>query len=175
MKSRLILMLLVCLPSVVLDQLTKSLATTYLMGRPGLSFFGNIVRLQYALNPGAWGGIGEKLPEATRKIVFTVGVGIFLAALAWYILKHAHPMLVSLGLSLILSGGLGNLVDRALYGHVVDFMYIGVDAISWMHTNIFNVADMAIMAGGAMLLIHALWPQATGSKTNPAAGQNPTA
>src|SRR5262249_46031294 len=102
------------------------------------------------------------LPEATRKLVFTLGVGFFLVLLGWYILRQAHPLIVTLGLSLILSGGIGNLVDRALYGHVVDFMYIGLDGVTgigWFHTNIFNVADMAIMAGGALLLIHALSPQ----------------
>lgn len=155
-------MLLVCIPSVVLDQVSKSLATTHLKDHPPLSFFGGILRLPYALNPGAWGGIGDQLPEATRKLVFTIGVGFFLALLGWYILRQVHPLIVTLGLSLILSGGIGNLIDRALYGHVVDFMYIGLDGVTgipWFHTNIFNVADMAIMAGGAMLLIHALSPQ----------------
>lgn len=159
MKSRLMLLLLVCTPSVILDQLTKQLATAHLMGKPGLTYFGTLFRLQYALNPGAWGGLGDNLPEATRKLVFTLGVGFFLALLTWYILKQAHPTIVVLGLSLILSGGIGNLIDRALYGHVVDFMYIGVDGVGWLHTNIFNVADMAIMAGGALLLVHALMPQ----------------
>lgn len=154
MKNRLFIVLLICLPSVVLDQWSKQWATQNLkhLTQP-LSYFDNLVRLQYALNPGAWGGMGGMLPETMRKIVFTVLVGIFLLILTWYILSKEHPKLLTIGLSLILAGGLGNLIDRAMYGYVVDFMYIGYDPISWLHTNIFNVADMAIMAGGAILLI----------------------
>lgn len=153
-------MLLICLPCVALDQWSKSLATAHLANKPGgMSFFGGTFLLQYARNPGAWGGLGDSLPEATRKLVFTLGVGFFLAILAWYILKQVHPQMVTVALSLILAGGIGNLIDRALYGYVVDFMYIGIQSISWMHTNIFNVADMAIMAGGGLLLVHALLPR----------------
>ncbi len=154
MKNRLFILLLICFPNVLLDQLSKQWATQNLkhLTHP-LSYFDNLVRLQYAINPGAWGGMGGMLPETMRKIVFTVLVGIFLAILTWYILSKEHPKMLTIGLSFILAGGLGNLIDRALYGYVVDFMYIGYDPIGWLHTNIFNVADMAIMAGGAILLI----------------------
>lgn len=156
MKTRFLIMLLICVPSVALDQWSKAWATAHLAGKPSLSFLGGIFRMYYALNPGAWGGLGGMLPEATRKWIFTIGVGFFLVLLTWYILKQEHNRLMTVGLSLILSGGIGNLIDRALYGHVVDFLYLGYDPIGWLHTNIFNVADMAIMAGGALMLIYAL-------------------
>jgi len=158
MRERFLWMLLICLPFVGADQFTKMQATAHLMGKPAMSFWDDTVRLQYALNPGAWGSLGSQLPDPIRKLVFTVGVGLILAVLMGYIIKTTQPLIVTIALSLVLAGGLGNLIDRALYGHVVDFMYIGFKGISWMHTNIFNVADVAIMIGGGLLLFHAFQP-----------------
>ncbi|PIQ26377.1 signal peptidase II [bacterium (Candidatus Blackallbacteria) CG17_big_fil_post_rev_8_21_14_2_50_48_46] len=156
MRQRMILMLLITLPCVGLDQWSKMQATAHLAGKPAQVYFEGILRLQYALNPGAWGSLGASLPDPVRKAVFTLGVGAVLAVLAVYILRNQHSKLMTSALSLVLAGGLGNLIDRALYGHVVDFLYLGYAGISWMHTNIFNVADVAIMAGAGLLLLHAL-------------------
>jgi signal peptidase II len=159
MRNRFLIMLLICLPCVGLDQWTKMQATAaHLAGKLPMSFWGDSARVQYALNTGAWGSLGSQLPDSMRKLVFTVGVGIILAALMIYIVREAQPKIVTVALSLVLAGGLGNLIDRALYGHVVDFMYLSIQAVSWMHTNIFNVADVAIMVGGGLLLYHAFMP-----------------
>jgi len=173
MRDRFLWMLLICLPFVGADQFTKMQATAHLMGKPAISFWDDTVRLQYALNPGAWGSLGSQLPDPIRKLVFTVGVGLILAVLMGYIIKTAQPLIVTIALSLVLAGGLGNLIDRALYGHVVDFMYIGFKGISWMHTNIFNVADVAIMIGGGLLLFHAFQPGATEKATEKAKEKTP--
>jgi signal peptidase II len=165
MRDRILWLLLICLPFVGADQFTKMQATAHLMGKPAMSFWDDTVRLQYALNPGAWGSLGSQLPDPIRKLVFTVGVGLILAVLMVYIIRTAQPLIVTIALSLVLAGGLGNLIDRALYGHVVDFMYIGFKGISWMHTNIFNVADVAIMIGGGLLLFHAFQPGARENAT----------
>lgn len=153
MRNRLLLMALICLPCVGCDQLTKFQATSHLMGKPGMSFGGDILRLEYALNPGAWGGLGSQLPDPIRKAVFTVGVGVMLAALCWYILRQAESRLSTVALSFILAGGIGNLIDRALHGHVVDFLYLGLPGSSWLHTNIFNMADVFVMLGAALWAI----------------------
>jgi signal peptidase II len=55
-----------------------------------------------------------------------------------------------LGLALVVAGGVSNLADRVARGTVVDFLNVGVGSI---RTGIFNVADMAIMAGIALTLI----------------------
>lgn len=156
MRRRLIILLLICIPTILADQISKMLATAYLMGKPTQIHFNGLLRLQYALNPGAWGSLGAQLPEMLRRLVFTLGVGAILLGLTIYILRQDHPQRLTIALSLVLAGGLGNLIDRALYGHVVDFLYLGYSGISWMHTNIFNIADVVIMAGAGMLLLHAL-------------------
>jgi len=158
MRKRFVLMLQVCVPLVLLDQLTKIWATANLAGRPARSFWGDAVRLEYALNPGAWGGLGGQLPDAARKLIFTVGVGLLLAFLTVYIIRELQPRMVTLALSFLLAGGVGNLIDRALYGYVVDFLYLGWPGSSWLHTNIFNVADVAVMIGAGILIWQAFVP-----------------
>ena len=53
-------------------------------------------------------------------------------------------------LSSVISGGVGNLIDRIWRGSVIDFIYIGVGPL---HTGVFNIADMAI-TGGLMLMLY---------------------
>jgi len=56
------------------------------------------------------------------------------------------------GIILIVGGGAGNLYDRMVYGSVTDFMHINFVIFQ---TGVFNVADMSIMAGTFIILIHA--------------------
>ena len=67
----------------------------------------------------------------------------------WLLSRHAHQRLFSCALDLILGGALGNLVDRVMYGYVVDFLdfYWGAH-----HFPAFNVADSAVSCGAALLL-----------------------
>jgi signal peptidase II len=134
------------------DQTTKSLARDHLLGRGPLSFFNDTVRLQYVENPGAFLSVGSSLPHAWRTAVFTVGAGgvltgVFLfAALA----RKCGPWQIA-ALSLVCGGGVGNLLDRVRYdGHVTDFLSMGLGPL---RTGIFNVADVALMAGMALLII----------------------
>ena len=53
--------------------------------------------------------------------------------------------------SLVIAGGIGNLIDRAIYGYVVDFLWMGIP--NGLGTNIFNVADVSIMIGVITLLV----------------------
>jgi signal peptidase II len=66
------------------------------------------------------------------------------------IYRHPDKRLFSCGLALILGGALGNLHDRLVYGHVVDFL--DLHAAGW-HWPAFNVADSAITAGAAILIV----------------------
>lgn len=79
--------------------------------------------------------------------------GIAVAAslfISWLLLRNAHKRLFCGGLALILGGALGNLYDRLVHGHVVDF--IDFHAAGW-HWPAFNLADSAITAGAAILIL----------------------
>ena len=73
--------------------------------------------------------------------------------ITWLLRKHPSERLFCLSLSLILGGALGNVIDRILYGAVVDFL--DFHAFGW-HWPAFNVADMAISCGAVLLVWDAL-------------------
>jgi signal peptidase II len=68
-------------------------------------------------------------------------------------LWHASTRATALGLGLIIGGALGNACDRLVYGYVADFYHFHVGSFSWY---VFNLADVAICAGVALLLFESL-------------------
>ncbi|MES2825889.1 MAG: signal peptidase II [Pseudomonadota bacterium] len=137
--------------SIALDQATKQLATQHLMTSEPLLFLGGSFRLIYSINHGAFLGLGSNLPDGLRNFIFSTLVGVFLIGFCIYALRQKDlSKWQQTAYALVASGGFSNLIDRVTNnGGVVDFMYMG---IGWAHTGIFNVADVAIMAGVALLI-----------------------
>jgi signal peptidase II len=75
--------------------------------------------------------------------------------LAWQTLK-AETRMAMFGYAFIVGGALGNVIDRAIYGAVIDFILLYWRQWSWP---VFNVADMAITFGVGLILIDSLWPR----------------
>ena len=75
----------------------------------------------------------------------------FIIGLLWKE-REGHP-LVKYGLALILSGAIGNLIDRMLFGKVVDFLDIMIGNFHWY---IFNVADSAVTIGMILFITHSI-------------------
>ena len=73
----------------------------------------------------------------------------------WLVRLKAGEKFTAIALALIIGGALGNLIDRVLYGHVIDFIDVYYSAS--LHWPAFNVADSAISVGVAMLLLDALF------------------
>ncbi len=134
--------------TVALDRWTKELATASLSAKGRLSLWGDLLRLEYVHNHGAFLSLGARLPEPWRSLLFTWGVGLFLMALVFTLAVRAgrpdHPVRPMVGYALILGGGLSNLWDRATEGAVIDFLNLGLGRL---RTGIFNVADVAIVVG----------------------------
>ncbi|MBI5497825.1 MAG: signal peptidase II [Deltaproteobacteria bacterium] len=173
-KSRLALMLGTLVACVGCDQGTKELAQQWLRGAAPTRYLGGVVTLQYAENPGAFLSLGAGMDARARFVVFTVLVGLMVLGLAWAALRGRDaPASSVVALALMAGGGLGNWWDRVVHnGVVVDFMMLGLGPL---HTGIFNVADVAIMAGGGVLLWQSRGPkaQATAGPPPPAAGAAP--
>jgi signal peptidase II len=150
-KKQVIVVIAVLLACVSFDQATKAVARERLPRHEVMSFLGDVFRVQYAENRGAFLGMGAALPERTRTIVFVTGIGAVVAGILTYVLlAPVSSVLVTAALSLIAAGGLGNLVDRVvLGGYVVDFLNIGIGPV---RTGIFNIADVAISAGALLLI-----------------------
>lgn len=137
------------LTTVVLDRVTKLIATETLADQPGRSFLADTVRIAYVENTGGFLGLGSGLPPEVRTWIFTVATGLVLALLIGAAIRYRWTGSRMLGLSLFAAGGASNLVDRILQGSVVDFLNVGIGSL---RTGVFNVADMAIMAGVAFFL-----------------------
>lgn len=132
------------------DRVTKQMAATTLAGAPSQSFLNDTFRLEYVENTGAFLGLGADWPVAARTALFSVGNGLLLAALAWVAIRSQWPGLALFGVALFVAGGASNLVDRVRFGAVIDFMNVGIGPL---RTGIFNVADMAIMLGAAIVAL----------------------
>ncbi len=132
------------------DRATKHFAITSLAGAADQSFLADTVRLTYHENPGAFLGLGAQWGPGARTAVFQIGNGLFLLAAAVLILMGGFCRLGQAGLLLLLAGGVSNLVDRVALGRVIDFLNVGIGPL---RTGIFNIADVAILAGVALLIV----------------------
>ncbi|HOQ88850.1 MAG TPA: signal peptidase II [Candidatus Hydrogenedentes bacterium] len=155
-KIRIGLVLIICVFLIAADHATKWWAVAYLKGAPAWHAPGDLVRIVYAENTGAFLSLGGQLPKPWRLGIMIGLNSIILTGLtAWLIFRREIAVWPLVALSLVLSGGLGNLLDRLFRpGHVVvDFMNIGITTSSFsLRTGIFNIADLAIMGGLFMIV-----------------------
>jgi signal peptidase II len=152
--KRIILIFVVMISCIGCDQATKSIAVSVLPEMKTFSYLGDTLCFQLTYNRGAFLSLGSSLPDVWRHGVFTVGIGFLLIGVLIYALffKPGRFSIV-LATSLFSAGGIGNLIDRFAHnGSVVDFINIGIGPV---RTGIFNVADIAIMAGSLILFLTA--------------------
>ena len=149
--QRIIVIVFISLACASCDQGTKSLADSYLPKNEMISYLNDTVRIGYVENTGAFLGLGSSLSKEIRFFLFQAIAGIFLIALLGYAVIGSKLGLASItGVSLIFSGGASNLYDRIVNdGAVIDFMNLGVGVL---RTGVFNIADVAIMAGGLLFI-----------------------
>lgn len=159
---RLTLVSLVMAGTVGCDQATKQLAISQLRDEPARAFLGGILRLSFAENPGAFLGLGGSLSRPVQFWLLTAGVGLLLLSMLFYVATSRRlSRLHIVAIALIAGGGVGNLIDRLMNdGRVVDFLNLGIGSL---RTGIFNVADVAIMLGGGLLLLAARGAKSLGA------------
>lgn len=142
--------LVIALVVIVVDQLTKFAATAGLAQGPMeiLPF------LNFALVHNTGAAFGFLSTAGGWQKFFFIGIAALATTVIVVMLRKTprQDWFMQLSLSLILGGALGNLVDRLIHGHVIDFIdfYIG----TW-HFWTFNVADAAISIGAVMLVMDA--------------------
>ncbi|MCW2948331.1 MAG: peptidase signal peptidase [Actinoallomurus sp.] len=132
--------------ALALDVISKVLVVALLSDRPPIGLLGGLLTLRVLRNSGAAFNIGNSMT-----LVFTViAIGVVVAILRFARRLRSLPWAVTLGL--LLGGALGNLADRMLRspgplrGHVVDW-------IELPHWPVFNLADSAIVCGGALAVL----------------------
>ena len=135
----------------IADQFTKVLIMGYyqLGDSTQVTPFFNIVRVH---NSGAAFSFLASAGGWQRWFFTAIGIGATLL-MVWLLKKHAAQKLFAFAIASILGGAVGNVIDRVLYGYVVDFL-----DFHWRgwHFPAFNVADSAITIGAACLILDEL-------------------
>ncbi|HVO62820.1 MAG TPA: signal peptidase II [Terriglobales bacterium] len=143
---------------VVLDRLSKLAIEKNLSLHDSISLIPGFFRLTHVENRGAAFGLFADSPSEWKiagLVLFSVIALVIVATLLW---KNSHSMTTTgVGLSLILGGAIGNLWDRLVSGHVVDFLLFYVGQYQWPA---FNVADSAIVVGAGLLVFEILFTKA---------------
>ena len=145
-SRRLLITFIIILTCMGCDQATKSIASRRLTPNAPVTLINHIFHLEYTENSGAMMGVGSDFSDSTRFWLFTVFAGCALSLICVFtVLDRSLSTFAILALSLILGGGLSNLVDRLFKGGiVVDFMIVTLGPLK---TAIFNFADLSIMTG----------------------------
>lgn len=150
-KTKIGLVATAILATVGFDQWTKLLAIEHLQGQRDIPYFDGLFRLTFAKNTGAFLSLGEDLGPVLKPILLNALPALLLVGLVYYIFRDKlMNRWQTISLALIVGGGLSNIVDRLRYGYVVDMLHIQLT--DQLQTGIFNIADMAIMAGMFIML-----------------------
>ncbi|WP_214226302.1 signal peptidase II [Pedobacter sp. B4-66] len=149
--SRLLILSLV-LFNIGCDQVTKSIVRENVGYNENIKIISDHFTLTKVENSGAFLSSGDWLPGPVKFVLLSLlpllvlGYGIY-----FVMTKTEMSKLFLTGICFVIGGGIGNLYDRILYGSVTDFLHI--DFVIFQ-TGIFNIADVSIMIGMFMILIH---------------------
>ncbi|MBR7116674.1 MAG: signal peptidase II [Clostridia bacterium] len=139
-----ILYIAVLIGGVVIDQLTKVLAVAFVKPVPTIPLIEGVIHLTYVENTGAAFGMLKDAPW-----VFNTFSTIAIVAMLLYLfLGHANGRLYEISIAMIISGGIGNMIDRLALGYVVDFIDFRL-----INFAVFNGADSLVCVGAGLLIL----------------------
>src|SRR6266700_6537771 len=138
-----------------LDRFSKRLVARDISLHDSIPVIKRVFYITHVENRGAAFGLFADSPSEWKiamLVLFSLVALVIVSALLW---KNSHSMTsTGVGLALILGGALGNLWDRLVNGHVVDFLLFYVGQYQWPA---FNVADSAIVIGAGLLVFEILF------------------
>jgi signal peptidase II len=137
---------------VLLDQVSKIAILKVFKPGQRMPIIDNWFDLTLAFNPGAAFSFLAGASGWQREFFIGIGVAATLF-IVWMLWRHGHQKMFSLALTLIMGGAIGNVIDRVLMGHVVDFLLVYHGGWYWPA---FNVADSAIVGGAGLLILDEL-------------------
>lgn len=138
-----------------LDRITKWAVAQNIGLHDNISIIPGFFRLTHVQNRGAAFGLFSESSSEYKVavlVLFSIVALVVVSTLLW---KNSHRLTTTgVGLALILGGALGNLWDRIVTGHVVDFLLFYIGSYQWPA---FNVADTAIVLGAVLLVAEILF------------------
>jgi len=137
---------------IVADQITKQLAEANLTYNVPVEIL-PVFDLTLRYNTGAAFSFLHDAGGWQRWLFSGIAISVSLVLIVWIWRNRNEHRLLSAGLSLILGGAIGNLYDRIMHGHVVDFI-----SVHWQHYYFpaFNIADSAITIGAGLLILDSI-------------------
>ena len=136
---------------VALDQWSKWAIKTSFNLYQSKPIIQDLLHFTYVTNDGM--AFGLSFPGGKHVLlIMTILLTGFIVGFLWKE-KNGHPF-IKYGLALILSGAIGNLIDRLLYGKVVDFLDLMIGNFHWY---IFNIADSSVTIGMILFIIHSFY------------------
>lgn len=151
----------VALAVVIIDFITKYIVKNSMELGESFSVIPGVINFTYVLNKGAaWGMLADK------RWIFLVfsAVAIILICVLLYMYKDA-PKLVRIALSLVLGGGVGNMIDRTFYGEMLfDGAVVDFIEAAFIDFPVFNVADSAVCIGAALLIVYMIFFETKNAK-----------
>ena len=136
---------------VALDQWSKWAIKTSFNLYQSKPVIQDLLHFTYVTNDGM--AFGLSFPGGRHVLlIMTILLTGFIVGFLWKE-KNGHP-LIKYGLALILSGAIGNLIDRLLYGKVVDFLDLMIGNFHWY---IFNIADSSVTIGMIFFIVHSIY------------------
>ncbi len=147
---------------ILVDQITKHMALSYFVSpglKPDIEIIPDIFHLRLGRNPGiAFSMLDEGVAPRILFMVLTTVIILALAILMFCIRGKKRHKLLDISMSLVLSGGIGNMIDRIFYGEqlffgeVVDFLYFKL-----IDFPIFNIADSAVCVGVGLFAVYLIF------------------
>ena len=144
-------LIIIIVAIIALDQWSKWAIKTSFNLYQSKPVIQDLLHFTYVTNDGM--AFGLSFPGGKHVLlIMTILLTGFIVGFLWKE-KNGHP-LIKYGLALILSGAIGNLIDRLLYGKVVDFLDLMIGNFHWY---IFNIADSSVTIGMILFIIHSIY------------------
>lgn len=148
-KKKLLRLILILIPCVIIDQITKYIARTSIKVK-SISIINNVLEFQYLENRGAvWGSFQGQI---TAFVILTILLSALLLWAYFKIPDSRRLSPISYLICFIIAGAIGNFIDRVTFGFVIDFIYFKI-----INFPIFNVADIYVTCSTILLAILVLF------------------
>ena len=148
------LFIFVTIPVIVLDQLTKQIVRAHMELYQSIPLVNHYLDLTYTQNPGAAFSMLASAPLWVREAFLLSLSATAIVVLGVLIARSARVSVTAVAFALICGGAMGNLIDRAIRGRVIDF--IRAHYYDW-NFPVFNVADSAITIGVSLIILITLF------------------
>lgn len=151
----------ITLIGLILDMLSKLIVEQTMAVRESIPILRGVLHITHIENPGAaFGMLSER-----RWVFLVVSSLTILFLLAFLLRTRSHDPLLLTSLAMVLSGGIGNMIDRLALGYVVDMIDFCLIDFA-----VFNVADSFVCVGAALLFLAVLFEARSEAQAKPTSG-----